>query len=57
MLLENLAIERAKELFGAEYAKRPNAHSGSGANMAVFNAFFRPEITVVRKWIDTWRTL
>lgn len=40
-VVENLAIERAKELFGAEYAN-VQPHSGSGANMAVFNAFLAP---------------
>jgi glycine hydroxymethyltransferase len=35
--VENLAIERAKELFGAEYAN-VQAHSGSQANMAVYFA-------------------
>lgn len=36
-VLESLAIERAKELFGAEYAN-VQAHSGAQANMAVFFA-------------------
>lgn len=40
-VVENLAIDRAKELFGAEYAN-VQPHSGSGANMAVFNAFLAP---------------
>ncbi|MEG0475372.1 MAG: serine hydroxymethyltransferase [Carnobacterium sp.] len=40
-IVENLAIDRAKELFGAEYAN-VQPHSGSGANMAVFNAFLAP---------------
>lgn len=35
--VETLAIERAKELFGAEFAN-VQAHSGSGANMAVYMA-------------------
>ncbi|MBN1405292.1 MAG: serine hydroxymethyltransferase, partial [Candidatus Omnitrophica bacterium] len=34
-IAENLAIERAKKLFGAEHAN-VQPHSGSGANMAVF---------------------
>ena len=33
--VENLAIERAKELFGCEYVN-VQPHSGSQANMAVF---------------------
>ncbi|SEK44814.1 glycine hydroxymethyltransferase [Carnobacterium iners] len=45
-IIENLAIERAKELFGAEYAN-VQPHSGSGANMAVFNAFLEPGDTVL----------
>lgn len=40
-IIENLAIERAKELFGAEYAN-VQAHSGSQANMAVFQTFLNP---------------
>lgn len=40
-VIENLAIERAKELFGAEYAN-VQPHSGSQANMAVFQTFLEP---------------
>ena len=36
--VETLAIERAKELFGCEYAN-VQPHSGAQANMAVFFAF------------------
>jgi glycine hydroxymethyltransferase len=36
-IVENLAIERARELFGAEYAN-VQPHSGSQANMAVYFA-------------------
>ena len=36
-VVENLAIERAKELFGCEYAN-VQPHSGAQANMAVFFA-------------------
>jgi len=39
--VEQLAIERAKELFGAEYAN-VQAHSGSQANMAVYFATLKP---------------
>ncbi|MDE6296835.1 MAG: serine hydroxymethyltransferase [Muribaculaceae bacterium] len=38
---ENLAIERAKELFGAEWAN-VQPHSGAQANMAVFMACLKP---------------
>lgn len=38
---ENLARERAKELFGAEYAN-VQPHSGSTANMAVYFTFLKP---------------
>ncbi|MER2040461.1 serine hydroxymethyltransferase [Desemzia incerta] len=36
-VVENLAIDRAKKLFGAEYAN-VQPHSGSSANMAAYNA-------------------
>jgi len=39
--VEQLAIERAKKLFGAEHAN-VQPHSGSGANMAVYFAFLKP---------------
>jgi glycine hydroxymethyltransferase len=39
-LAENLAIERAKKLFGAEYAN-VQPHSGSTANMAVYFSFIK----------------
>ncbi len=38
---EALAIERAKELFGAQFAN-VQAHSGASANMAVFFALLQP---------------
>ena len=38
---EQLAIDRAKELFGAEHAN-VQPHSGSGANMAVYFAMLQP---------------
>ncbi|WP_372924824.1 serine hydroxymethyltransferase [Marinilactibacillus piezotolerans] len=40
-IVENLAIERVKELFGAEYAN-VQPHSGSQANMAIFQTFLEP---------------
>ena len=39
--VERLAIDRAKELFGAAYAN-VQPHSGSQANTAVFHAFLKP---------------
>ncbi len=40
-LAERLAIDRVKELFGAEYAN-VQPHSGAQANMAVFMAVMKP---------------
>ena len=40
-VVETIAIERAKELFGAEYAN-VQPHSGSQANTAVFHACLKP---------------
>jgi len=40
-IVENLAIERAKKLFGAEHVN-VQPHSGSQANMAVFFAVLKP---------------
>ncbi len=40
-VVENLAIERAKELFGAEHAN-VQPHAGSQANMAVYFAAMNP---------------
>ncbi len=45
-VVENLAIERAKELFGCEYAN-VQPHSGAQANMAVFFAIVKPGDTVM----------
>lgn len=43
---ENLAINRAKEIFGAEHAN-VQPHSGAQANMAVYFAFLEPGDTVL----------
>lgn len=45
-IAENLAIERAKQLFGAEHAN-VQPHSGAQANMAVFFAVLKPGDTVM----------
>ncbi|MGE5097901.1 MAG: serine hydroxymethyltransferase [Betaproteobacteria bacterium] len=43
---EQLAIERVKELFGAEYAN-VQPHSGSQANQAVYTAVLQPGDTIL----------
>ena len=43
---EELAIERAKQLFGVKYAN-VQAHSGSNANFAVYYAVLKPGDTVL----------
>ena len=45
-IVETLAIERAKKLFGAEYAN-VQPHSGAQANMDVFFALLNPGDTVL----------
>ncbi len=44
--IENLAVERAKKLFGAEHAN-VQPHSGSNANMAVYIALLQPGDTIL----------
>ncbi len=45
-IAENIAIERAKSLFGAEHAN-VQPHSGASANVAVYQAFTKPGDTVL----------
>jgi glycine hydroxymethyltransferase len=45
-VVENIAIERAKKLFGANFAN-VQPHSGAQANMAVFYALLTPGDTVL----------
>ncbi|MDE7016371.1 MAG: serine hydroxymethyltransferase [Lachnospiraceae bacterium] len=50
-VVENLAIERAKELFGCEYVN-VQPHSGAQANMAVFFAVMEPGDTFMGMNLD-----
>ena len=45
-IVEDLARDRLKELFGAEHAN-VQPHAGAGANMAVYLAFLQPGDTVL----------
>lgn len=50
-VVETLAIERAKRLFGCDYAN-VQPHSGAQANMAVFLAMLKPGDTVMGMNLD-----
>jgi glycine hydroxymethyltransferase len=49
--IEGLAIERVKELFGAEHAN-VQPHSGANANMCVYQALLQPGDTVLGLSLD-----
>jgi glycine hydroxymethyltransferase len=50
-VVETIAIERAKKLFGCDYAN-VQPHSGAQANMAVFVAMLKPGDTVMGMNLD-----
>lgn len=50
-VVETIAIERAKKLFGCDYAN-VQPHSGAQANMAVFFAMLKPGDTVLGMGLD-----
>ena len=50
-VVENIAIDRAKKLFGCDYAN-VQPHSGAQANMAVFVAMLKPGDTVMGMNLD-----
>ena len=50
-VVEDIAIERAKKLFGCDYAN-VQPHSGAQANMAVFIAMLEPGDTVMGMSLD-----
>ena len=49
--IEQLAIDRAKELFGADHAN-VQPHSGANANMCVYQALLKPGDTVLGLSLD-----
>ena len=50
-MIEQLAIDRVKELFGAEHAN-VQPHSGANANMCVYQALLQPGDTVLGLSLD-----
>ncbi|NLN50115.1 MAG: serine hydroxymethyltransferase, partial [Acholeplasmataceae bacterium] len=51
-VVENLAIERAKELFKVKYAN-VQAHSGSQANMAAIRSLIKPGAKILGMSLDS----
>ena len=49
--VEQLAIDRAKELFGADHAN-VQPHSGAPANIAVYEAWLEPGDTILAMRLD-----
>src|ERR1700687_24238 len=50
-IVENLAVERPKQLFGVEYAN-VQPHSGAQANMAVYFSALQPGDTIMGTALD-----
>ena len=50
-IVEQLAIDRAKQLFGADHVN-VQPHSGASANIAVFTAFLQPGDTILGMRLD-----
>ena len=50
-IVETLAIDRAKQLFGVEHAN-VQPHSGASANIAVFSAFLQPGDAILGMRLD-----